>query len=161
MAGKQRYTVEEVSAALKACNGLLFLAAEKLGCDSRTVINYLKRYARLRQEVAERRGRRVDIGEAALDQAVLAGEAWAVQFLLRTQAKDRGYVERSELTGADGGPLEHEHSLAAQSRANFLRLAATLRERAGSGAAGGLAERNGAIAPVDPAAGPADAGLPE
>jgi hypothetical protein len=29
--------------------------------------------------------------------AVLAGEAWAVCFYLKTQAKDRGYVERSEV----------------------------------------------------------------
>jgi hypothetical protein len=135
MAGRQRYSLVEVSAALKSCNGLLFLAAAKLGCTPQTMSLYLRRYARLRREVNERRGRRVDLGEAALDNAVLRGEAWAVQFLLRTQGKDRDYVERQELTGQDGGPLQHDLSLTA--RSNFLRLVAILRERVG------LPERNG------------------
>ena len=33
----------------------------------------------------------------------MAGESWAVQFRLRTKAKHRGYVERTEVTGQDGG----------------------------------------------------------
>src|SRR5262245_6648578 len=105
MAGKQRYTRAEVLEALLACNGLLYLAADRLGCGSNTVINYMRRYPSLRRLVLEKRGRRVDVGEAALDRAVLAGEPWAVQFLLRTQGKDRGYVERSEVVGADGAPV--------------------------------------------------------
>jgi len=95
MPGKQRYTQDQVVVALKECNGLLYLAAQRLGCDPDTVTNYLNRYPRLRRIVQEHRGRRVDLAEAALDRAVLAGEAWAVQFLLRTQAKDRGYIEKS------------------------------------------------------------------
>ena len=31
--------------------------------------------------------------------------SWAVQFRLRTKAKHRGYVERTEVTGKDGGDL--------------------------------------------------------
>jgi hypothetical protein len=30
----------------------------------------------------------------------------AVKFYLSTKAKDRGYVERQEITGADGGPVQ-------------------------------------------------------
>jgi hypothetical protein len=32
--------------------------------------------------------------------------AQAVKFYLSTKAKDRGYVERQEITGADGGPVQ-------------------------------------------------------
>ena len=95
MAGKQRYTVGQVAEALDACKGLIYLAARRLGCTSATVINYTNRYPSLRAIVAEFRGRRVDAAEAALDKAVLAGEPWAVLFLLRTQGKDRGYTEKA------------------------------------------------------------------
>ena len=97
MARPRRYTREQVEQALQECRGLLFLAAEKLGCQSKTVIAYMHRYPVLYQIVQELRGRRVDLGEAVLDKAVMAGEPWAVMFLLRTQGKDRGYVDRVEV----------------------------------------------------------------
>jgi hypothetical protein len=106
MARKQRYTSEQVQNTLVACNGLVYLAAERLGCASTTICNYMNRYPSIRRVVLEKRGKRVDVAEAALDKAVLAGEAWAVQFLLKTQAKDRGYVERQEVTGADGAAIK-------------------------------------------------------
>jgi hypothetical protein len=40
---------------------------------------------------------------------IKAGNVTAIIFYLKTQAKDRGYVERQELTGADGGKLQVEY----------------------------------------------------
>jgi hypothetical protein len=39
----------------------------------------------------------LDDAESALYRAVIQGEAWAVCFLLKTQGKGRGYIERQEL----------------------------------------------------------------
>jgi hypothetical protein len=97
MAGKQRYTTKQVLDALNHCNGLFYLAAERLGCTRLTIRNYAKRYPKIRQAVLEKRGRRVDIAEAALDKAVLAGEGWAVQFILRTLGRSRGYGEKTDV----------------------------------------------------------------
>jgi hypothetical protein len=36
----------------------------------------------------------------------LAGEPWAVALTLKTLGKQRGYVERQEVTGADAGPVD-------------------------------------------------------
>ena len=33
------------------------------------------------------------------------GEPWAVAMVLKTIGKHRGYVERQEVTGADGGSI--------------------------------------------------------
>lgn len=62
----------------------------------------------LQQVVHDARQSMCDNAESALNRAVINGEAWAVCFTLKTQAKDRGYVERTqqEITGRDGGPIE-------------------------------------------------------
>lgn len=105
MAGKQRYTVDEVCDALNATRGQKTLAGERLGCSDETVNNYEKRYVRVRQVIEHHRNRRLDVAESKLDTAVENGEAWAVMFMLRTVGKSRGYVERQEVSGPDGTAL--------------------------------------------------------
>jgi hypothetical protein len=107
MARPQQFTAAQVTEALNECNGLIFLAAARLGCTTMTVRNYAHRYASVRDAIEEKKGRRLDVAEAKLDAAVLAGEPWAIQFLLRTQGRDRGYGEshQHEHMGKDGRDL--------------------------------------------------------
>lgn len=94
--GKQRFTQQQVLAAIAETKGLVYLAARKLGCDPETVQNYAKRYPKVRTAIDTARAEVVDVAEAALYKALLAGESWAVLFALKTQGKGRGYVERVE-----------------------------------------------------------------
>lgn len=55
--------------------------------------------------LADERERMIDNAEEGLNSAVDKGEAWAVCFTLKTQGKERGYTERSEVTGKDGVDL--------------------------------------------------------
>lgn len=102
MAGKQVYTAEQVCKALEEARGGKFLAAERLGCTEETIRNYEKRYTSVRQVATKYKGRRVDVAELKLDAAVLNAEPWAIKYVLSTLGKDRGYVERQEVTGKDG-----------------------------------------------------------
>jgi len=106
--GKPRYSVKQIISALDETKGLVYLAAKKLGCEPATIHNYAKRHPAVREAMVTARGEMVDLAEAKLYQAVRNGDKWAVQFALRTQGKDRGYVERTqqEVTGADRGPVE-------------------------------------------------------
>jgi hypothetical protein len=92
-----RYTCEQVAKALKANKGLIYLAADKLGCTGRTVLRYLNRYPSLREVIADCLERRLDRGEQRLDEAVDRGDAWAVQFFLRMQGKHRGYFDKTQV----------------------------------------------------------------
>lgn len=56
--------------------------------------------------VVELREARVDNAEDKLDKAVSKGEPWAIALTLRTLGKGRGYVERNETSGPDGGPVQ-------------------------------------------------------
>lgn len=131
MAGKPRYTPKQVKDALIACNGLVYMAAEKLGCSSATICAYENRYPSIRKAVLARRGKRVDVAEAALDRAVLAGESWAIQFTLRTQGRDRGYQDKTE--------HDHRHS---GEVANIVEFIVTSREQANQAIAA-LADASG------------------
>jgi len=74
-------------------------------CSITTINVRRKRVQAVEQVIQECRGELVDLGELALRKAVLSGEPWAVGLVLKTLGKDRGYVERQEITGKEGGPV--------------------------------------------------------
>jgi hypothetical protein len=47
----------------------------------------------------------VDLAELKLWQSIQNGEAWGIAFCLKTLGKDRGYVERQEVSGQGGAPI--------------------------------------------------------
>jgi hypothetical protein len=102
---KEKYTASQMVEALDKHKGMVYLAAEALGCSHKTVYNYAKRYVSVQEAIDRNRGKVLDTAELALYSAILRGEHWAVTFALRTIGKDRGYVERGELTGEGGGDI--------------------------------------------------------
>lgn len=106
MADKPHFTAAQMIDALTKNKGMVYYAAKSLGCSHQTVYNYAKRYASVREAMEAQDGEFVDTAELKLRQAVINGEAWAVLFALRTKGKERGYVERQEVTGKDGGAIE-------------------------------------------------------
>ena len=105
---KQHYTAKEVVTALRKARGMVYLTAEVLGCSHTTIYNYAKRYTSVRKELEYQRGLFLDRAESKLMWMVDEGQPWAIQFALRTLGKSRGYAERQEITGAEGGPIKHE-----------------------------------------------------
>jgi len=103
----QRFTAAEVIEALDKHKGMVYLAADALGCSHVTVYNYAKRYKSVQEAIDRNRGHVIDTAEVALYRAILDGEHWAVTFALKTIGKDRGYTERQEIGGTGGGPVEH------------------------------------------------------
>jgi hypothetical protein len=102
----QRLTADEVAKAVYEAKGLASIAAKRLGCDPKTVRNFAQRYPTVRDAIVQAREDLKDFAESKLLQAIDAGEIVPILFFLKTQAKDRGYIERNELTGADGGPIQ-------------------------------------------------------
>jgi hypothetical protein len=101
-----RYTDDEMCKALTSFNGMVYLAAKHLGCAPSAIYRRMEKSARVREVVDNSRGELLDVAETALKAAVTAKEGWAVCFTLKTIGKNRGYVERSEWSGPDGGPIE-------------------------------------------------------
>jgi hypothetical protein len=102
----RKYTVEQIIEALEHGRGLIAPAARYLGCSRDTVRSYLEEYTAVAQAKLDQREAVTDMAENSLYEAIRRGEAWAVCFYLKTQAKARGYVERAEIAGANGAPVK-------------------------------------------------------
>ena len=102
----RKYTEQQVIEALEDSRGLIAPAARKLGCSRNTIKKYLAEYEDIAQAIKDQREAVTDMAENALYQAILDREAWAVCFYLKCMGKERGYVERAELTGNNGGPVK-------------------------------------------------------
>ena len=103
-----KYKRADIIAALERNGGMVYLAARALRCSPQTIYNYRDKYPDVAQAIDNARGEMIDTAELALKRAVLEGEGWAVCFLLKTLGKSRGYIERQEITGANGDPLKIE-----------------------------------------------------
>ncbi len=93
--------------ALKKTNANISIAAKALGVNRSSLYDFVNKHDDLKQLVTDERESLVDVAESALKSAVVAKEAWAVCFTLKTIGKHRGYVERVEQTGINGGAIQH------------------------------------------------------
>ena len=110
MSSGVQYTTDQIIAALEKAHGGVFLAAETLGCSYKTIERRAAAVQAVQEVIDKYQGRRSDVAELGLDVALAKGEPWAIQFQL-TKSKDgkrRGYSERQEVTGKDGGPIQAE-----------------------------------------------------
>jgi len=98
-------SVAQFVEALRAGGGYLSQAAKTLGITRQAVSQRVKRSARLQELLEDIKETYLDLAESKLIKGVDNGEAWAIKYYLNTQGKKRGYVERHELTGAEGKPI--------------------------------------------------------
>ena len=94
--------------AIVRARGLISHAAKLVPCHPETVREYAKAHPSVKAALYEARELQKDDAESKLLGLIDAADLGAVKYYLGTQAKDRGYVERQEVTGADGQPQRHE-----------------------------------------------------
>jgi hypothetical protein len=93
-------TTEDYIAAIRAAKGMLTIAARMLGVSQQCVYQQVKRHPELEAARVEARESTTDFAELKLYDAIANGEAWAINLYLKTQGKNRGYVERVEHSNA-------------------------------------------------------------
>jgi hypothetical protein len=96
---------ERLIEALRKNRGVIAYAATVLGVSRQTVYEYIKNRPHLQAVVDDCRELSLDITEAKLFQSIESGNIQAIIFHLKTVGKDRGYTERSEVTGAQGAEI--------------------------------------------------------
>lgn len=106
---KPQFPKEAFEQAIKLSFGVKSAVASMVGCSRQTVENALDRWPELVEELATAKAHLVGIATGALiddiQDRTSPGHQRAYMYALKTQAKDEGFVERSEVTGADGAAL--------------------------------------------------------
>lgn len=103
-----RYTDKQLGEALTDTRGMVYVAAKQLKCSPTTILKRLEKSAKLRAIKEAESELFLDTAELKLQQAVTNSEPWSIKYALSTKGKNRGYTERTEITGADGGPHVHK-----------------------------------------------------
>jgi len=116
MGRKREYTDEAMVKALTQTKGLVYLAADIVGCHYDTIYDRAKESEAVASAMRRARGKVVDVAESVLYQQLREGEAWAVCFFLKTQAKDRGYIERTEVEQKTSARLVIEEDVVGDDR---------------------------------------------
>jgi len=97
MGRRQRFTQQQVIAALRATRGLVTLAARHLGCNRDTIDAYCRRYPQVRAALDAARAQQLDVAEAQLFKAIDEGNLAAITFYLRGPGRHRGYGDHLEV----------------------------------------------------------------
>lgn len=118
-------SIEQFTHVANACGGILSDIAANFSVTRQTVYNWCEENTKFKQALEDSRERFVDLAESNLRKLVAGVPAiekdengekrfagWierpsetAIIFTLKTRGKKRGYVERQEVTGADGAEL--------------------------------------------------------
>jgi hypothetical protein len=78
---------------------------KSLGCARQTLYSFLSRHPELAAVREEATESLLDEAESHMMRAVRAGDLKTIRWLLMTRGKQRGYTQRIETVGANGGPI--------------------------------------------------------
>ena len=90
--------------ALEKSLGIVTTACKNVGIGRTTFYEWMKDDKQFEKEVNEIQNIALDFAESQLHKQIGEGSTAATIFYLKTKGKKRGYIERQEITGADGMP---------------------------------------------------------
>ena len=102
---------ESLLKALEQSLGVVTTACKKTDTPRSTFYKWLKEDEEFAKQVADIENVALDFAESQLHQQIGNGVPSSTMFYLKTKGKKRGYVERTEITGADGIPTNFQISI--------------------------------------------------
>ena len=96
---------KKVLEALEKSFGVVTTACKAVGVSRTQFYQWLKDDAEFKKQVDDINNIALDMAESQLHKQIINGNTSATIFYLKTKGKNRGYVERQELTGFEGTKL--------------------------------------------------------
>lgn len=91
--------------ALERSLGVVTTACKNVGISRETHYRWMREDDQYKKDVIELENVALDYAETQLHKQIKDGNTSATIFYLKTKGKNRGYVERTEITGADTEPI--------------------------------------------------------
>ena len=95
-------------AELDKVHGIVSAASKNANIARSTFYRWMDEDEKFKAAVDEIRESSIDHVESKLFELIDGGDTGSTIFFLKTRAKKRGYIERTELTGADGKDLQYQ-----------------------------------------------------
>lgn len=102
---KIRHTKKSLINALEKAMGVVTTACKNVGIHRSTFYDYYNNDEEFRKEVNDIGNVALDFTESKMFEQIQDGNTTLIKFYLATKGKKRGYVERQEVTGAEGEKL--------------------------------------------------------
>jgi hypothetical protein len=96
---------KEVLNALEKSFGIVTTACKTVGVSRTQFYQWLKDDQEFKKQVNDLQNVTLDMAESQLHKQILNGNTTATIFYLKTKGKNRGYIERQEITGIEGTKL--------------------------------------------------------
>ena len=107
MGNKPKHTADEVIEAIRGSSGIKATIARRLGVHRNSVVNYLVRYATAQKAYDDEVEAVGDDAESVIIAAIQKEhDVGTAKWYARMKLQSRGYVERREVAGTPGQPLE-------------------------------------------------------
>lgn len=107
-AAQEQYTPQQFIDALTTYKGMKTLAARSLGCSPHTLQRYVDLYPEVAEALETAHENMLDTIELKAYDRCMKDDTTMIIFMLKTQGKARGYVEKTqtEVSGVNGGAIE-------------------------------------------------------
>jgi hypothetical protein len=99
------YTARQFIDAIPGTGGIITAIARKVGCAWHTAKKYIDTYATIQAAYQDECESILDLAEAKVISAMKNDDGQMIRYYLSTKGKRRGYSERHETSGPDGGPI--------------------------------------------------------
>lgn len=99
------YRAEQFIAAIPGTGGIISAIAHRVGCNWHTAQRYIKTMPTILKAYNDECEKLLDRAEAKLIEKINDGDMTAITWYLARKGKHRGYTERQEITGAEGGAV--------------------------------------------------------
>jgi hypothetical protein len=119
-------TVKQIEPIIGEKRGNIAAVARHFKVSRQALYKHINKSPVLQAALDEARETMVDNAEGELYEQALSGNTSALIFFLKTQGKRRGYTERQEVTGADGGPVETRDVSERNARTDAAHIAEVL-----------------------------------
>lgn len=122
MAGNNQFTARQFIEAIEGtgrfaepkthtgCMGIISTVARRVGCNWHTAKKYCTRgrtpFVTVAVAFENEAETALDMAESKLLKMIQESDGPMIRYFLSTKGKNRGFTERQEITGKDGGPVE-------------------------------------------------------